>query len=239
MPRRVLIVDEEPSLSEMFREAAATIGMDVWTVRGCAEAADYLYKEKFDLVLLGVHMPSLDAIDLTRQIRDLGRNRLTPVIVVCDDQELAAGSLALDAGASFLLYRPVDQEKLVKLIRAAHDSLDHERRRFRRVACRTKVRLKSETYEMQGETVDISLDGILVRVATTIPAHSTVRVALYLLRDAKPVLGVGSVARVIGVDRMGIHLVRISARESAKLQDFLWPLITEGASPIARSPHSA
>ncbi|MGA8075613.1 MAG: response regulator [Candidatus Acidiferrales bacterium] len=233
MQRRALIVDDEPSLGELFREAIGATGMQVLALETCADAAAHLGKEKFDVVLLGLRMPALDGIDLTRQVRGSGFNQMTPVIVVSEDQQTAAVSQAFEAGANFFLYKPVDKKRLLQLIRATQGSIENERRRFRRVPCRLKVRLTSETAEVFGETVDVSLDGMLVRAASIMPARSRVGVALHLLADPKPVVGTGTVTRVIGADQMGIHLSRMSAEENARLQDFLLPLIMAGGSDPA------
>jgi DNA-binding response OmpR family regulator len=238
MSRRALIVDDDPSLAELFREAVGSSGVDVLTQTRCDAAASCLSKEKFDVVLLGLHMPALDGIDLTRQIRSAGINRMTPIIVVSDDQQSSAVALAFEAGASFFLYKPVDKARLLKLIRATQGSIENERRRFRRVPCHVKVRLATEAGELHGETLDISLDGILVRASSSLPDKTNVRVALYLQGDAKPVLAVGSVTRSIGVDLMGIHLDRMSAAESARLQDFLLPLIADATTMLERAPVS-
>jgi DNA-binding response OmpR family regulator len=239
MPRRALIVDDEPSLSELFREAVGSAaGMEVLALNGCVDAAKCLSKEKFDVVLLGLRIPSLDGIDLTRQIRSAGINRMTPIIVVSDDQQPSAVALAFGAGASFFLYKPVDKARLLKLIRATQGSIESERRRFRRVPCRVKVRLETEDVELQGETVDISLEGPLVRAPSTLPEKTGVRIALYLRGEAKPMLAVGEVTRAIGADLMGIHLDRITAGESARLQDFLLPLIADANSMLERMPVS-
>lgn len=233
MQRRALIVDDEPSLGELFREAIGATGMQILALDACADAAGHLSKEKFDVVLLGLRMPALDGIDLTRQVRGSGFNQMTPVIVVSEDQQTAAVSQAFEAGANFFLYKPVDKKRLLQLIRATQGSIENERRRFRRVPCRLKVRLTSDTAEVFGETVDVSLDGMLVRAASSIPARSRVGVALHLFADPKPVVGTGTVTRVVGADQMGIHLSRMSAEENARLQDFLLPLIMAGGSDPA------
>lgn len=230
MQRRALIVDDEPSLGELFREAIGATGMQVLSLNRSGEAASHLGKEKFDVVLLGLRMPALDGIGLTRQVRDSGFNRLTPVIVVSEDQQTAAVSQAFEAGANFFLYKPVDKKRLLQLIRATQGSIENERRRFRRVPCRLRVRLTSDTAELFGETRDISLDGMLVQAASKIPARSSVSVILHLPADPKPVVGMGTVTRVIGADQMGIHLSRMSAEENARLQEFLLPLIMAGGS---------
>ena len=69
---------------------------------------------------------------------------------------------------------------------------------------------------------------MLVRAASIVPARSRVGVALHLFADPKPVVGTGTVTRVVGADQMGIHLSRMSAEENARLQDFLLPLIMRG-----------
>ena len=233
MQRRALIVDDEPSLGELFREAIGATGMQALALHTGAEAAGHLCKEKFDVVLVGLRMPVLDGIGLTRQVRDSSFNRMTPVIVVSEDQQTAAVSQAFEAGANFFLYKPVDKKRLLQLIRATQGSIENERRRFRRVACRLKVRLTCDTAEVIGETLDVSLDGMLVKSAKTVPARSSVSVALYLSSDAKPIAGMGTITRVIGADQMGIHLTHMSGDESARLQDFLLPLITAGGPVMA------
>ncbi len=239
MSRRALVIDDDPSLAELFREAAGSMtGVEVLALNDGKDVASHLGKEKFDVVLLGLHMPALDGVELTRQIRSSGFNRMTPIIVVSDDQESSAVSLAFEAGASFFLYKPVDKARLLKLIRATQGSIENERRRFRRVPCHLKVRLATDSVELHGESLDISLDGLLVRAPQTLPDRSNVRVAIYLHHDAKPVLAVGSVTRSIGADLMGIHLDRMSTNESARLQDFLLPLIADATTMLERTPVS-
>lgn len=233
MQRRALIVDDEPALSELYREATGTNGMEILALSTSAEAAAHLHKEKFDVVLVGLRMPSLDGIGLTKQVRDSGFNRLTPVIVVSEDQETSAVSEAFKAGANFFLYKPVDKKRLLQLIRATQGSIENERRRFRRVECKLRVRLTSDSAEVIGETVDISLGGILVRSMVTFPERSAVVVAIDLPGEARPVAAAGTVTRVMGTDLMGIELSRVSAKESARLQDFLLPLMTSRGAAVA------
>lgn len=238
MSRRALIVDEEAALSELFREAVGSSGMVVVTISASEAATRHLTDEKYDVVLMGLHMPSLDGIELTRRVRSSGINRMTPIIVVSDDQHPSAVSMAFEAGASFFLYKPVDKARLLKLIRATQGSIENERRRFRRVPCHVKVRLATDTTEMEGESLDLSLDGMLVRAPKILPDRTSVRVALYLYPDAKPVRAIGSVMRSLGADLMGIHLDRVPPSESARLQDFLLPLTADAASMTEPAPVS-
>ena len=134
-------------------------------------------------------------------------------------------AMGFEAGASFFLYKPVNKERLLKLVRATQGRADHERRQTRRVPLQSKVRLRFGFEEILCETVDVSLDGMLVRAPRNIPVGSTVQVSMELTQKMKPVMGAGSVVRVLGGNQLGIHLDRLPVGESERLQEFLLPMI--------------
>jgi hypothetical protein len=103
--------------------------------------------------------------------------------------------------------------------------MDHEKRQTRRVPLLSRVRLRFGFEEILCETVDVSLDGILVKASRTIPAGTSVQVSMELTQRAKPVVGAGSIVRVLSGNHMGIHLDRLPVEESARLQEFLLPMI--------------
>lgn len=225
MQRRALIVDDEPAMCLLMQDVLESTGMHSLTLTRGADAPAHLQSEKFDVVILDFRMPVPDGVDLTRQIRRLGINQMTPVILVSDEQHLAAMSEGFEAGASFFLYKPIDKSRLLKLVRATQGSIEHERRRFRRVPQRSRIQLQFDGRHLEGETVDVSLNGMLVKVHPTLPAGSSVHFSLFLNPGAEPILGIGTVMRVIGVDQVGIQIDRLSKSESGRLHEFLLPKI--------------
>lgn len=217
MQRRALIVDDEPTMCELIQEVLVSTGMEVVTFTRSADATGYLRDQKFDVVLLDLCMPAPDGIALAQQMRGSGFNQMTPIIMISDDQQ---------PGASFFLYKPIDKGRLLKLIRATQGTIEHERRRFRRIPFHSKVQLRFDKAELEGETIDVSLNGLLVKAPHTVPVGSTVQVSLSLSPGMKPIDGRGSVKRVIGANQMGILLDRLSMAESWRFQDFLLPLIS-------------
>lgn len=226
MLRRALIVDDEPTMCELIQEVLVSTGMEVLTLTRSAEATGYLRDQKFDVVLLDLCMPAPDGIALAQQMRGSGFNQMTPIIMISDDQQPAAVSKGFEAGASFFLYKPIDKGRLLKLIRATQGTIEHERRRFRRVPLHSKVQLRFDKGELEGETIDVSLNGLLVRAPHTVPVGSSVQVSLSLSPGMKPIDGRGSVRRIIGANQMGILLDRLNMVESGRLQEFLLPLIS-------------
>jgi DNA-binding response OmpR family regulator len=172
-------------------------------------------------------MPPPDGIALAKQARSAGINQMTPIILLSDDPRPSAVSDGFEAGASFFLYKPIDTTRLLRLIRVTQGAIEHEKRRFRRVAVRSRVRLSSDQGEMECETIDVSLNGMMIQSPRTFPRGSQVRVSLDMPDGAKPILGTGAVMRTIGENQMGIQFNLLRTDESGRLQEFLLPLIIE------------
>jgi len=229
MRGRALIVDKDPAVCDLVRSLLTSVGMEVTGLTSSAEAAIRLREEKFAVVMLDLRMPPPDGFELARQARASGFNKMTPVILISDDQSLAALSQGFKAGASFFLYKPLDKARLLKLIRATQGAIEHEQRRFRRIVLRSRVRLIFDRTEWEFETIDISLNGMLVQGEGTrsIPEGSAVHVSLYAEPEQKPIIGSGSIIRVLSGNRMGIQLTEVMQAESQRLQEFLLPLILQ------------
>jgi DNA-binding response OmpR family regulator len=226
MQRRGLIVDDEAAVCEMVGKAMISAGMEALTLTSSSSATGLLNGGKFDMVFLDLHMAAPDGIELARETRHSRWNRKTPIILISDDQRPSAMSVGFEAGASFFLYKPIDKDRLAKLIRAAQGAAEYGRRRTRRVALHSKVKLVLGREELEGETIDVSLNGMLIKAQRTLPTGSRVRLSLELSPKTKPIVGAGSIVRVWGGTQMGIQMDELTVGESERLQEFLLPLIT-------------
>jgi two-component system, chemotaxis family, chemotaxis protein CheY len=226
-PKRALLVDDEPAMRGLVQEVLESAEMEVVAVSLSSEAESRFQEEKFDVILIGLCGAAGEGNELVRKIRKSGFNRMTPIIVISSDQSPGALSRGFEAGASFFVYKPIDKAHLMKLVRVTQGTIEHERRRFRRVPAQVKVLLKSDKVEVEGETIDMSLNGALVAAPRIIPVGSMVEVSLYLLASSPPVVGLGTIARVLNGNQMGILLDRFPATASGRLQDFLLPKIAD------------
>ena len=236
MGKRALVVDDEVAACSLIRDGLSSSGIDAVVVTKSCEAADYLRKEKFLVVLLDFRMPTPDGSEIAREMRRGGFNQMTPIIMLSEDQELKAVSQGFQAGANFFVYKPIDKGRLMMVIRAAQGAIEHETRRFRRVPFRSRVDVRSGEIEMSGETINVSMDGMLLRASRVIPRGAAVHVSLHLAAGMKPVVGMGSVMRTAGENEMAIRLNRMSIAENCRLQEFLLPMILQDrpeASPPA------
>jgi len=225
MQRRGLVVDDEPVVCELIRKVLHSAGMEALTLTRSTEAPEIIDEGKFDMVFLDLHMPSPDGIELARQMRSSRFNRMTPIVLISDDQRPSALSVGFAAGASFFLYKPIDKSRLLKLVQATQGAMEHERRRTRRVPLQSKVRLKFGAEELESESIDVSMSGLLVRAPRIAPVGSSLRMSLQLSHRMRPIVAAGSVVRILGGNRMGIQLHQLTLSDSERLQEFLLPLI--------------
>jgi CheY-like chemotaxis protein len=226
MHKRALIVDNEPASCELIERVLHSVGIASLVLKHSSEALAVLRQGKFDVAFFGLRMNFPTGAELTRQLRDSGCNRTTPVVMMSDDQRPHAMSEGFEAGASFFLYKPVDRESLLRLVRATQGALENEKRRTRRVPLKCAVQLLVAEHEINGETLNISMHGLLVRATRPIPVRSSLHLTLQLSKGLKPVTAVGYVVRIAGRNELGIHLGRLEMKESERLQEFLLPLVS-------------
>lgn len=221
--RALVVVDEGPTVSDLIQAVLKSIDMDSVTLNSSADAPVLLSNEKFSMLVLDLHSLA-NAFALARQARESGFNRSTPIILMSDDQSTTAVSGGFGAGVSFFLYKPVDEERLLKLVRATSGASEPKKRRFRRVVLQSRVNLAFAERNLEAETIDISLNGMLVRAEGYFPAGSAVHVSIYLPSETQPVVGSGYVMRILSGNRMAIQMNNLTPADSGRLQEFLLPL---------------
>src|SRR5579864_205818 len=122
--RCALIVNAEPAISEILQDILRPAGIDAITLAEYSDAAGRLRNEKFDVVFVDLGPSSESGIELTRQTRSLGFNRMTPIILISGDRHRGVFSQGFNAGASFIVNKPLDKAHLIKLLRVAQGSME-------------------------------------------------------------------------------------------------------------------
>jgi CheY-like chemotaxis protein len=162
MEKRAIIVDDELATCELIEKVLASAGIESLTVTKSEEAPEILQHGRFAVAFLDYEMAFPDGLTLARQMRASGANRMTPIVLISHDQRPAAMAKGFKAGASFFVYKPIDKDRLLRLVRATQGAIEDVRRRTRRVEVKSKVQITFHGQEIEGETVNVSLEGMLV-----------------------------------------------------------------------------
>ena len=225
MPAKILVVDDDPLTCELICEILRSAGMDASFLTSSTEAARLLKQEKFHAVFLDMRMPAPDGAELARKVRASGVNASTVIVMITGEQDRTVMARAFEAGVEFFLFKPVERNKLLKLIRATEASIERERRRFTRVRLPCRVSLEFGNERLEGTMLDLSLGGALVQSNRAFPSGTAVTASLELEAGTPPLRSGARVIRTVGTDCMGIQFEHLGPKESLRLQQFLLPLI--------------
>ena len=108
--KRILVVDDDPSIRETFEEHLSHSGCEVRVV-GTAEEALGIWAD-FEplLVITDIRMPGMSGLDLLRKLREAEEDADVLVITAFEDMETAVA--AMQAGAYDYLVKPLDLDQI-------------------------------------------------------------------------------------------------------------------------------
>ena len=113
---RILIVEDDPILSNGLKVGLGLIGATPDIVSSCEDGRAALSAHAFDALVLDVMLPDGSGLDLLSDMRHRGDR--TPVLLLTALDEVADRVRGLDAGADDYLGKPFDLEELGARIRA-------------------------------------------------------------------------------------------------------------------------
>jgi DNA-binding response OmpR family regulator len=112
---RLLIAEDEKSLSRAVCAILKKNNYSVDAVYNGADALDYLETENYDGVILDVMMPKTDGFTVLKRMREAGNK--TPVLMLTARSEIDDKVFGLDSGANDYLTKPFDTKELLARIR--------------------------------------------------------------------------------------------------------------------------
>lgn len=140
-PARVLVVDDDESVTNMLRRALSFEGYTVSTARDGEEALRRALEWAPDLVVLDVMLPGLDGVEVCRRMR-AGDPRVAILMLTAKDA-VADEIVGLDAGADDYLVKPFTLEVLsarIRVLLRRKEPIDIEVLRFADLALDTGTR---------------------------------------------------------------------------------------------------
>ena len=115
MQRRVLVVEDEPSIAETILYALRTELFDALLCETGGEAVELLAKESFDCVILDVGLPDISGFDVCKRVRE--HSQVPVIFLTARDGELDR-VLGLELGGDDYVAKPFSPRELVARVRA-------------------------------------------------------------------------------------------------------------------------
>ncbi len=155
MDTKILVVDDDPVVSDLLKSHFENEGYEVKTVADGAEGINMFKVYEPDLVLLDIMLPKKDGWAVCREIREISSK---PIIMVTAKGEVFDKVLGLELGADDFVVKPFDIKELSARVKAVlrrcttqGSQNDDEVIRF------DKIEISKLKYELKlnGRSVDI------------------------------------------------------------------------------------
>ena len=120
MPKKVLIIDDDPSLQTVLEIALEQAGFEVVLAGNGEEGIAQIASERPDAVVSDLMMPHMDGVQLVREIHEHLQYENIPLIVMTALDRRPWFAELEDEGA-IILQKPFDVDKFVSLLQMQLD----------------------------------------------------------------------------------------------------------------------
>ena len=115
MATRILIVDDEPSVTDLLAYNLRKSGYETLTAADGRTALNMAHQDAPDLILLDLMLPEMDGLDLCRELRKTSN---VPIIMITARGEEIDRVVGLELGADDYVCKPFSVRELLARIKA-------------------------------------------------------------------------------------------------------------------------
>lgn len=126
MNKRILIVDDEPDVTELLRYKLKREGYEVAVVNNPLEFMGRAHEFRPELFVMDIMMPELDGFKLCRMVRADSRLKSTPIIFLTARGEIEDRIRGLESGGDDYIAKPFDSKELLLRIKSVFKRMHSE-----------------------------------------------------------------------------------------------------------------
>jgi DNA-binding NtrC family response regulator len=127
MEKKILIVDDELPVRELFKDFFSVSGYQVLTAEGAENALEILRDEEIDVIFLDLRLFGTNGLELGRQIRN--EKPLCILFAITGWAGLFEVEECREAGFDDFFIKPVQFDMLQKAVEDAFDRVERWRKR--------------------------------------------------------------------------------------------------------------
>ena len=181
MQKRIILADDNNTFLMYVGLLLKRFGIKVSPARNGLEALKMIKTTPPDIIMLDVHMETVDGISVLRHIKSDGAIAQIPVIMISKDMSPETINTCRRHGCSDYLFKPIKVDKLHESIqRAFFAGNGSPIRRCIRTACAKKISVYSDGVKYDLHTEMLSGGGVYVRKEKPLPIGSDVEVKFTL-----------------------------------------------------------
>jgi len=118
MAKCVLIVDDSETVRQVLQLTLGNAGFDVIEAEDGDDALQKLASAPaVDMLITDLNMPNMDGLQLIQKIRNDGKHRFTPIVMLTTESSEEKKRAGREAGASGWIVKPFKPEQLLKVVK--------------------------------------------------------------------------------------------------------------------------
>jgi DNA-binding NarL/FixJ family response regulator len=133
MPKRLLLVDDEPNLLRAVAACLCAEGYEVITARSARDAIAHLAETVPDLIITDIRMPGMDGHALVNRIRSSPRTALIPVIFLTAKDQRADRLEGFRTGVDAYITKPFEPDELLVVMTSIFNRVQRTRAELARM----------------------------------------------------------------------------------------------------------
>jgi two-component system KDP operon response regulator KdpE len=118
-PSRILVVDDDADLRRGLHVLLKASGYEVVFAADGLSSVSVARKEQPDAIILDLGLPAGDGYDVMKRLRAMIPLAQIPIVVLTAKDAATNRERALDAGASYFVEKPFENEDLLACVREA------------------------------------------------------------------------------------------------------------------------
>ena len=118
MSEKVLLIDDEQDFLDVLSERMKNRDIDVTATSSAKDALALAESGSFDAIILDLQMPEMDGLQTLQKLKTL--NPDLQIILLTGHATVEKGVQAMKLGATDVMEKPADIQKLVEQIKSAH-----------------------------------------------------------------------------------------------------------------------
>jgi two-component system chemotaxis response regulator CheY len=117
MAKCILIVDDSETVRQVLQLALGNAGYHVVEAEDGFDALTKLSGAQVDMLITDLNMPNMDGLELIKKVREEGKHRFTPIVMLTTESSEEKKKAGREAGASGWIVKPFKPEQLLKVVK--------------------------------------------------------------------------------------------------------------------------
>ncbi len=117
MTKKILTVDDSPSIRQMVKLTLSGAGYDVLEAGDGQQGLNAAKANPVDMIVTDLNMPVMNGLGLIRELRKLPAYKGVPILFLTTESDAALKKEAKDAGATGWITKPFQQDQLLSVVK--------------------------------------------------------------------------------------------------------------------------